>query len=492
MLSTVILAASTIIVTNVFGDVLYGEYSKVFVPVGIALLLQDPGITVALTRYVSLSEKQGEQRRQSRTILTGLAFNLGTAVVLSSILYLFATPIAEAFLQQGELDYLLRIASFAVIGQALVNAANAVFIGLMKVRLQNITLIIYSIIKALTSSALVLLGFGLTGAMVSHVASYFIAGAVALIITLLYVRGGGGVAYPSMEALRELLTFGTPIYLSNLFGAVFPQLASSLMVLYVASEEIGNYGAALTFTVLIGFLISPIQITIYPLFSKLERGSSYLDHAYKNAVKFSSLVALPGSFALMGLAHPIISSIYRDKFPTAALYFALYLLNYVTIGVGNSCQPALLNSQGRTRINMWKNVLSLLVGAPLALVLIPRFGILGLIFSLIVSAYPSLIYGHWYIKREFGLTFDRASSIKIYVSSLVALVATVLVIYMIGMAPIIEFSIGALTFLATYLVMLKVTDALNKDDYVVFRSILGTTGPLSRPLIRLLDIYQSL
>ena len=492
VLSSLMLAVCTVIVAGTIGPVHYGEYSKVFVPLGIALLLQDPGITVALTRYVSMYHIRGEEQQQNRTILTGLIFTLVTAVVISSVLFLFATPIAEVFLQQKDLDDLLRIASFTVIGQSLINATNAVFIGYMRIKLQNLTLIIYSVIKSLASSALVLLGFGLTGAIVGHVASYLIVGAVALIITLTYLRRDIRSTHLSMATLRELLTFGAPIYLSNLIGGGLIQFTSSLMVLYVVNEEIGNYGAALTFTVLISFLITPIQTTIYPLFSKLERGSVNLSHAYKNAIKYSSLIATPGIFALIALANPLISSIYSSKYPTAALYFAAYLLTYTTIGVGGSCQASLLNSQGETRVNMWKNVLSLLAGAPLALVLIPRFGILGLIVSVIVSAFPSLIYGHIFIRDKLGLTFDRASSLKIYASSLVALVATYIFLIVIHLASLLELFLGAFVYLAVYILMLKITRSLNEDDFQMFRSILGTTGPLSRPLIRLLSIYEKI
>jgi len=362
----------------------------------------------------------------------------------------------------------------------------------MRVQLQNVTLIIYSILKGVISSALVILGFGLAGATVGHVASYLIAGTVALIIALAIVRRGGRMAHPSMATLRELLTFGVPIYLSTLIAGGLTQLMSSLMVIYVVDSEIGNYAAAITFTILVSFLISPIQTTIYPLFSKLEPGSTYLRHAYQNAVKYSSLVATPGALALIVLADPLITTVYGDKYPTAALYFAAYLLTYATIGVGSSCQSNLLNSQGETRVNMWKNILSLITGAPLALLLIPRFGILGLIASIIASAYPSIIYGHVIIKGKLGLTFDRASSLKIYASSLAALATTLVIIYVVNLAPVIKLTLGALTYLATYLLMLKATHTLNKNDYMMFRSILSTTGPFSKPLLRLLTIYEEI
>lgn len=104
VLSTVILSVSMIYVAGVIGSVQYGEYSKVLVPVNIALLIQDLGITFALTRYVSMYHKQDDKRRQSDAIITGLIFNLVIATIISSFLYLLATPIASALLQQRDLD----------------------------------------------------------------------------------------------------------------------------------------------------------------------------------------------------------------------------------------------------------------------------------------------------------------------------------------------------------------------------------------------------
>jgi stage V sporulation protein B len=492
VLSAVILAVGTIIVAGIIGPIHYGEYSKVFVPISMALLLQDPGMNAALTRYVSMYHSQGNLVKQSNTIITGLITSLSTAVVLSTVLYLLATPIAAAFLQQGDLDQLLKIASFAVIGQALINATNSVFIGYMRVNLQNLTQILYSILKGVSSSALVVLGYGLGGAVVGQVASYLIASVVALIVALVYLKRGPGITRPSWKMLRELLSFGVPVYMSSLVSGSTTQLFNSLMVLYVVNEEIGNYGAALNFTVLLSFLTVPIQTTIYPLFSKLEKGSEYLKNAYQNAVKYSALVAIPGALALIGLANPVISTVYGVKYPTAPLYFTLFLITYMPIGLGSTCQSMLLNSQGMTRATMWKNLFILLIGGPMALILVPRYGIVGLLACLIVSPYPPLLYIHYFIKRNLGITFDITSSNRIYLSSIVSLAATLALLMVINLAPTMQLFAGAVAYLVTYLLMLKATRTLNDDDYRMFNSMLGTTGPLSKPLLKLLRIYEDL
>ncbi len=453
-------------------------------------MIQDPGITVALTRYVSIYQQPKEADKQGTFIITGLALNLATSVILSSILYLFAAPIAEGFLQQKELEDMLRVASFAVIGQALIYTTNSIFIGYMRVQLQNLSTLLYAILRGVASTILVLIGFGLPGAIMSQVAAFLITGAVALTITLLIVHKKSRASLSS-EALREMLRFGAPIYLSNLIGGALNQLTSSLMVLYVVSSEIGNYGVALNFTVLISFLISPIQTTIYPLFSKLGRGTLNLKHAYINSVKYSALLAIPASIALIVLSGSIITIIYGDSYPTASLYFSVYLLTSIPIGLGGTCQGTILNSQGETRANLWRSMLTLITGAALAFLLIPVWGILGLIISLIASAYPALIYGHVFIKNKLGLTFDLNSSLKIYACSLASLATTLIIIYFVS-SPLLELAIGGLVYLASYLITLKITKTLNVDDYQMFRSILGTTGAFSKTLLNLLAIYERL
>lgn len=493
LISTIILTVSTIIVAYVLGPVQYGSYTKVFVPVSIALLFTDPGIQSALTRYVSLYHREADESELSKTITTGLLFSLTVATIIAAALFLLASPISTYLLQQPDLDQQMRVVSFTLIGQTLLGAANAVFIGFMRTKLQNVTTILYSIIKGITSITLVLLGLGPMGAVIGHVSAYMIVGASALIFALFYLRATGlKRAHLSSSKLRELLRFGLPIYLSNLIAGGLTQFTNSVMVLYVLNAEIGNYGTALNFVVLLNLLTAPIQTTIYPLFSRIKRDSPDLKHAYQNAVKYSSLFALPGVLVLIGLSHPMIGTIYGERFPDAALFLSILVISYIPIGVGSTCQGNLLNSQGETRVNMWKGVISLAVGAPLAVILIPRFGIIGLIASTIASGILPTIYGHIWIKRHLKLVFESTSSAKIYISSASALAATLASQYLIRGGYILDLIIGLVTFAIVYLGALKITRTLTEQDYDMFRSILGTTGPLSKPLEKLLSAYENL
>lgn len=460
------------------------------VPVGIATLLMDAGINTALTKHIAQYIQEGREHERRAAQITGSTINIAVAAALTLIVFLGATPIADTFLKRPELAPLLRVASLAIIGQALLNLSFAIFIGHNRMGLQSLTTIIYAILKAVAMPGLVILGWSSGGAVMGNMASLLVAGTTGFALTLAFMRGGD--AKPTAESAKTLLNYGAPIYLSILIGGALANLQSSLYVLYLGETEIGNWGAAQNFGVLVTFLTTPIATTLFPLFSKLGRGTENLKHAYRNAVKYSSLLALPGALALIALAYPMMGIIYNQRYSLAPDYFRLFLLTYTTIGLGSVCQGAILNGQGETRTTFRVNLLVLLVGAPLSLALIPTYGIYGLIAALIISPLPAFIYSTIWIRRNMGLEPDWGSSARIYASSIAAFISTSAITTILPENNWLRFIIGAATYLATYLAALKLTKTLTDEDYKMFRVILGDAGPLAKYLHGLLDLYQRL
>ncbi|MFA5870262.1 MAG: polysaccharide biosynthesis C-terminal domain-containing protein, partial [Candidatus Bathyarchaeia archaeon] len=158
--------------------------------------------------------------------------------------------------------------------------------------------------------------------------------------------------------------------------------------------------------------------------------------------------------------------------------------------IGSIGPAALLNGQGETRITLRLNIIAFLVGAPLGLALIPTYGITGLIVATIIAPLPSILYSVYWIKRNMGLTPEWISSAKIYASAFAALAATLALTTFIPLTPWPRLILGGATYLATYLATLKLTRTLNGEDYRMFRAIIGDTGPLAKPLAKLLEAFE--
>jgi O-antigen/teichoic acid export membrane protein len=194
----------------------------------------------------------------------------------------------------------------------------------------------------------------------------------------------------------------------------------------------------------------------------------------------------------MALSWPMMRIIYGASYSEAPSYLQLYLLTYLPIGVGSLCFGPLLNGQGETHLTLRLNALTLIVGAPLSLVLIPRWGINGLIATLVASSIPATAYSILLIKRYFDIAPDWVSSAKIYASSITALAATLLFTTYIYLTPWPKLIAGAAIYVAVYAASIKLTRTLNEEDYRMFKAIIDDTGPLVKPLRRIIEIIEKI
>jgi O-antigen/teichoic acid export membrane protein len=489
--SKAVLAVAQIIIANLLEQERLGDYTVILVPIGVAILFQDPGISVGLTSYIARYHHKDLEEQRKTIILAGLMFNVFISLLLTSLVFLLSPLIASAFLRKPYLEVLLRVASLAIFGQVLITTTNAIFVGLGRMELQSYSMIIFSVIRGVLSPLLVIVGFSTLGAVAGHSASQIVTGLIGLSLTHLLLRNTKGEVKirPMVKELTQLIRYGLPVYLSSLLSGGLYQIYNSLMVLYVVNTQIGNYSAALNFTIVVGFVTGSISIAIFPLFSKIRAGDPNLDYSYKIAVKYSSLFALPIAGALTSLSDPVIRVIFNDRFPFAASYLQIYMLTYIYVGLGSVATGDLLNGQGKTRINLRCMVITLLTGGPLALYLIPNYGIFGLILTLIISPLPSISYGLFWVKRNLGISPDWRSSAKIYSSVIISSGFTLIFVWVQSNLWVRLFG-GAAIFLVSYFVMIRVLRVLDSTDYEMIRMIVSDMGVLSRMVNRLIDLVE--
>jgi len=352
----------------------------------------------------------------------------------------------------------------------------------------SLTVIIQSVLKSFLAPVLVLLGYGAFGAVLGFTASLFVAGILGImILAVAFMKDGApsGDAFSHLQACRMLLSFGYPLFLSSLFMGALSQFYSFLMAIYVDANMIGNYKAAMNFSVLIAFMTMPIATVLFPLFSKIEAGeTSTLRLVFQNAVKYAALVTVPVTTALMVLSHQVVQIIYGTDYQFAPFLLKLYVVNSLFVGLGNITIGNLLNGQGKTRITFLKNLLNLGIGVPLSIILIPRYGIIGLLLTMIIATKPGLLFTLWWIKKNLGFTINWISSAKIYVSAGISYLTAYYLLASTNFGDWIDLLIGGGLFILTYSLLTPLTGALERIDIQNLRNIMSALGPLA-PLFNL-------
>jgi O-antigen/teichoic acid export membrane protein len=494
--STLIVALGMIYVSRVLGSRTYGIISIAQAPIGVVYLLINVGTDQALIKYLSQFRYERKSENLRRLTESGIIISFAFGLFYSLVTYFSAGFLANRLFHEPEIEVLLKIFSIAILGQSLITTSWAVIIGYERMSLKSYHSIFYSILKSLTGPILVYLGYGPVGAALGEAGPMMFAGVLGLVFVYIIWRSvrKSQPTLSHLEGMKMLLVYGYPLFFSNLIVGIRPYLNTYLLSQFVANNLIGNYSVATKFSALIGFVVTPISQTVLPLFSKFEKRQNELEYVYKASIKYTSLIVYPMVAAITAMSPQIIEILYSDAYPQASLYMKLYLALFFFTGLGSLSNLRLLNSQHMTKTSLNINLLQNLVTLPLNIILIPRYGVIGLLISELIGPRVGTIYSLWVIKRDFGFAPDYQVTIKTFIPSLTGFVIASLVFSMVLWNPWLELFSGGLLVLLIYLGGLVVLGALTKRDVHDIRIITESIGPISdfvKPLLGIIERYAS-
>ena len=488
VLSTLILAVGSIIVGIFILESDYGLYAIALIPATTQLLFQDWGTGGALVKYCAslrTANKEGELRK---TIIAGLTFNVATGLVLTLLSFLIASFIASTIFSKPESAYLIAIASINILFAALFTASQSIFIGFERMKLSTITIICQAIVHGLLSPLLVYLGYGALGALAGFTVAYVASGIIAVVLLYfaIFRKLEPERIYTAdmLQTLKPMLRYGIPLAIATIISGGLVQFYSFIMAASVDTAIIGNFRIATNFAVLLTFFMAPISTVLFPAFSKLDPQNELqlLKTVFTASVKYTALFLAPATMALMVLSQPIISTIYGDKWLSAPFFLTLYVITNLFTIVGSMSMGSLLTALGETKMLMKMNILTLCIGMPLALLLIPSLGIPGLIAVTIVAGIPSMIIGLYWIWKRYGTKAELRNSAKIFLASGLAATATYLFLNVFTAASWIMLAAGVILFLVIYLLTAPLIGAINQTDINNLRAMFSGLGVISKLL----------
>ncbi len=224
--STGILTIATIVIARLLGPPGYGAYTLVFLAPSILTLFVGLGVGTAVTRYVAFSLSTGEREKAASMTRTAILFTLMFGLALSGLNFLAAPYFVSAFLHRPELIQYVWVSSIYVAAVTVAQTATSALIGWNSMTQVSLYAILQALLKLTVGAGLVLAGFGVYGAVVGHVASYIIQGAVACIaIYVLRIR----VPIGAVSHFLEEPEGDGQVRLSSLRGKHHPWASRSIL-----------------------------------------------------------------------------------------------------------------------------------------------------------------------------------------------------------------------------------------------------------------------
>jgi O-antigen/teichoic acid export membrane protein len=250
---------------------------------------------------------------------------------------------------------------------------------------------------------------------------------------------------------------------------------------------------ALFGVVLITFFAIPVSTMLFPAFSKLDPQKDHeaLKNVFQYSIKYASLLVVPAAAIVMALAKPGVSILFPD-FSAAPQFLALLAIHYLYVVFGNLSVGNLINGQGQTKFQIRLSLITFGIGLPLSIVLISRFGILGLIVTTLTAGIPSLIVALRWLKKQYDVTVHWESSAKILLSGCTASAITYAFISQLAFSNLIALVAGAIVFLFIFLTMIILTGAVTGNDIDTIRETMAALGPLAGLANSVLNIIEKL
>jgi O-antigen/teichoic acid export membrane protein len=369
--------------------------------------------------------------------------------------------------------------------------ATSAFVGLDRAEYNAVATNIQSFSKTIIQIALILLGLGLTGAVIGHVASFVVGGAAGLSILFVILRGKDDTkgGHEVREVLKTLVRYGAPLYVSLLLTGFIPAYQNVVLAIFTTDADIGNFRAAQNFAALMAVIAVPITTALLPAFSKLDSSTVQdIKAFFKLSNKYTAMLIVPITVLLIVYSTAIIQIIYGSTFASAPLFLATYCLLYFLVGLGYLTLASFYNGLGETRISMMISLITFLLLAILSPVLTSAYGVSGLIVAFLAGSAAGTVYGSYTARRRFHIEFDMASLAKTYLVSIVAAFPSLLMLRLVS-SPFVNLVVGGFLYLLIYVTLVPLAKVVSLPELQMARAITQKI-PLLRFIARPIFQYE--
>jgi stage V sporulation protein B len=476
---------------------------------------RDWGVNSALTQQIAGLRAAGKDSEIHDVIVSGVVFELISGIVLSVVCFALAWPLALIISPQNaaELSVYISVMSLSIFAGAIAAAAGGIFVGYERMKLNSFTQILQALVKTAIGPFLIVLGFGVLGAIYAAMVS-LVAGGVISIVLVYFVlfkplRKCRTGKCDIKKTLKPMLKYGLPLTVSSIAIGVLPLVFAITMSNYAGEWMMGNYAIAANFAVLLTFFSFPIATALFPVFSKLNPQSEpqLVKTVFASSVKYTALLLVPATIMLVTLATPLVNTLYPEpdiftslfavnpepKFPYAPLFLELSVIVNLFVLVGNISLGTFQTGIGKTNQVMKQSLLSLGVGLPLAYFLVAYFyslggadplastslAVIGGVLGSLVASMPGMIWGLIWVWRNYHVKADFGISAKIFLASGLAAAVTYVAIGLLSLPSIVVLAAGFFVFLVVYLASAPLLGAVNQVDIENFRAMFSGLGFVS-------------
>jgi O-antigen/teichoic acid export membrane protein len=377
---------SQVLLARLLGPANFGLYAIGWTLLCIAAVVAPLGLDQAVVRFGTHYYGQDKQKLKG-ALLHCIGYSLLSGLVLAIVCWWIAPWLALRVFHKPQLAGLLRGFALAIplcSGAAVAAAATRI------TQRMKFSIIIDDFSRqgsaALMIVVLFLVGGGLRGAVGAVVASFGVSLFVGLLLVWQIFRLDLSSDVNAESVHREILSFSPTAFLAAAFGMLMLWIDRLVLAQFRPATDVGLYQAASQTTVLFEMILGALSMTVAPMIVELQRrhAQHQVEELYRISTKWALYLSAPLFLLLAFAARDFVVVVFGPGYAAGWLPLTILLCGQLA-NVGTGAVGLLLLMTGRERCWLLLNLGGFSANLVLALLLIPRFGIVGAAVSTAVS-----------------------------------------------------------------------------------------------------------
>lgn len=344
---------------------------------------------------------------------------------------------------------------------------------------------------AFASIALVLLGYGVFGAISGMV----VGSAFGVAIGVFFINKRSRIEFKVSgfaQRAKHILLFSLPLTGASLISTLVYSFSVILLGVFSSSLILGSFGIAYNIGTMVSVAIGFVGTVLVQMFSSAlesRKSRQTIGKLYNYSIYFGLMLSIPIVVYLIVFAHAFVVSLFPN-FRSALLYIPAICVSFVIGSVGVYAS-SLAISTGKVRTVLKYAALTGIAQFALLLLLVPIINAYGVIIGvyLIGNLINDYLYVR-YMKREMHITIQFGRIFKIVFASIL-LAVLLSPINLLQIDQRLQLAFGIVATLIIYPILLGLTRAIGKKEVDLLR-MMGKSTPRMEGLFYYLASYISI
>jgi O-antigen/teichoic acid export membrane protein len=479
-LSTILTSASSSIIFIFIARFLpsisdLGLISGLQTLINMCVIFAGLGLTNAATRFISYylgAKKEGIARDVSVIILR---IGLLSSITISFTLYVSASSVASLLFHEADYIYLIQLASVDIFLLSMISFLVSILYSMQEFKKFFIISVYSAFIKSSAAFILLISGMGINGIFIGY-----IIGDTVCALSFLYILKPPILKTCQQRIIRTLFRFSFPLFGSSVLTFLSTNIDYYLVLILSTLSIAGIYSPAVLIGMVLVLILTSLEQTLLPYFSRIY-GKYDIDSLRIKSVivsRYLFLIYLPLGFAAFACSPILITGIFGERY-IESIYPSMIIILGITLTSIGTVFNNVLKSAGQTSIFLISTLCALTVQLLISIFTIPSLGAMGAALARSSAYAIMLILPALRLKQIAGIPYDQIALQKGLIGSVVVALTIFTVNYVLANPFSLLVSLPV-AFLS-YLVILRLTQAMNSKDFEIINNILS--GKIKWPLM---------